>query len=193
MVGPVSKKSLPTVGPREEGLGRPTIMDPALAAKHGIDYVHLVVFAIDMDRVCELVDADEASVWPFGWEVFLTEVHLLGSLDIENEAHRAIVEDTCISILEEGPSAEGDEPALGSQLLFAVYDAVARGEWPADLRRLFQEWERGPDDLVRELEPLWKDAETEARDIAEAVQEIEIDPPLSPTTEDALEALVEVM
>ena len=189
MVGPVSKKSLPTVGPEQEGLGRPTIMDPALAAKHGIDYVHLVVFAIDMDRVCELVDQDEASVWPFGWEVFLTEVHMLGSIDITNEAHRALIEETCISILEEGPG----EPALGSQLLFAVYDAIARGEWPSDLRRLFHEWEQGPDELVRELEPLWKDAETEARDLAEAVQEIPIEPPLSPTTEDALEALVEVM
>jgi len=189
MLGPVSKKQLPTIGPGHDGLGRPTIMDPALAAAHGVDYVHLVVFAIDMDRVCELVDDDLTSVWPFGWEVFLTEVHMLGSIDIDKEEHRALIEATCISILEAGPG----EPALGSQLLFAVYDAVARGEWPADLHRLFDEWEQGPDDLVRELAPLWEDAETEARDLAEAVQEIPIEPPLSPTTEDALEALIEVM
>ena len=44
------KRALPqTVAPSK--LNLPTIMDRTLAQKHGAQYVHLVVFAIDIDRV----------------------------------------------------------------------------------------------------------------------------------------------
>ncbi len=189
MVARVSKKSLPTIEPEAEGLGHPTIMDPALAMQHGVDYVRVAVFAIDVDRVREHVEDDVDGVWPFGWEVFLTEVHLLGSVDIEDEAQRAMIEDACAAILEQS----GSELVFGAQLLFAVYDAIARGQWPAEMKAIFESWRGEPTELVEELAPLWSDPETEASDLAEACLEVALPIPLAPPARTALEAMVEVL
>ncbi|MBC7174127.1 MAG: hypothetical protein H5U40_16915, partial [Polyangiaceae bacterium] len=114
----MAKKPLPTMAPEDEGLGFDTIMDPALAMRWGIPYVHLAAFAIDLDRLREHVeDDDPEGIWPFGFEVFLTEMHLLGAIDPDEPDHLQIIEDICLGILDHGPD---EDPPLGSQIVFAV-------------------------------------------------------------------------
>lgn len=163
-------------------------MDPALAAKHGSLYVRLACFAIDVDRVRELTDVDPDGVWPFGWEVFLTEVWLLSTLDPDgDEAHRALIEDACLSVFDLGPG----EPPLGAQIIFSVYDAIHRGEWPESLRSIFGAWKEPPTDLLTELSPLWVEPDVEAADLALACLEAPLEIPVAPPTGQALTAMVE--
>jgi hypothetical protein len=172
----------------DQPLGRDTIMDPALAAKHGSLYVRLACFAIDVDRVRELTDVDPDGVWPFGWEVFLTEVWLLATLDPENdEAHGALLEDVCLNIFDLGPG----EPPLGAQIIFAVHDAISRGEWPESLRSIFASWKGEPTQLEEELAPLFGKPDVEAADLALACLEAPLELPVAPPTKHALEAMVE--
>lgn len=187
MVAPVTKKTLPVTDADDQPLGRDTIMDPGLAASHGVAYVHLAAFAIDVDRVRELTDMDPDGVWPFGWEVFLTEIYLLGTLDPDDDESRRMLDDLCLGILDIGPG----EPPLGAQIPFAVYDAVRRGQWPAELGSLFATWKSTPDDLVAELDPLWQEPEAEAADLALACLEASLVPPLAPPTIATLQAIVE--
>ena len=101
-------------------------MNAALAAKYGVAYVRLCAFAIDIDRAYAELEDDEAPAMaelPFGWEVFLTEAYLLRALPAASDAELGMIEETCLSILEQAP----DEQGYGSQLLFAVYDAIASG------------------------------------------------------------------
>lgn len=163
-------------------------MDPALAVKHGSLYVRLACFAIDVDRIRELTDDEPDSAWPFGWEVFLTEVWLLATLDPENEeAHRALLEDVCLNIFDLGPG----EPPLGSQIPFAVHHAIARGEWPESLRSIFASWKDEPSELEAELTPLFEEPDVEAADMALACLEAPLEVPVAPPTHDALLAMVE--
>lgn len=164
-------------------------MDPALARQHGVLYVHLAALAIDLDRIADAVEHEAEEDWPFGWEVFLTEVVLLAEVDPEQEAFRNLVEDLCTSALD----ASGDEVPLGAQVLFAVHDAVTRGDWPRELGELFDSWQDDADaSLAEELAPLWEDPEVAAADLAAACLKVELDPPIAPTTRVILEAIVEV-
>jgi len=173
------------VSAAQEGLGVQTIMDPALAARHGVPYVHLAAFAIDVDRVLELADdADDA--WPFGWEVFLTEVYMLAHLDPQREEHRALVEDVCLGLVETDPG----DALLGAQLAFAVYDAVHRGVWPASLGEVFRSWRARGARFVERLAPLWVDHEALARSLAQSCLDAPLEPPLAPPSRTALEAIV---
>jgi hypothetical protein len=175
----VSKKKLGVVSPASQGLGLPTIMDPELAGARGVRYVHLVAFAIDVDRVRDEVETEAMDPrWPFGFEVFLTEAWILEGLD--PRAERAIIETACASAMKKSTRTPGQ--LLGAQLPFAVYDAVARGALPDDLRPLFRAWKSPPRELMRELAPLWEDAEAEKRRLAKACLEVEMDPPLAPPT-----------
>ncbi|MFW5925164.1 MAG: hypothetical protein ACOCV4_03300 [Myxococcota bacterium] len=181
-------KRLPTIEPARERLGAPTIMDPDLAARHGVPYVHLAVFAIDVDRVRQLLEAQEADAeLPFAWEVFLTEVYLLTFLDLGDEGGRAMVEEACAPALEPGRAAH--EPPLGGQLPFAVYDAVARGEAPSELGDLFRRWRKRPEDLVRQLAPLWEDPAPHIAALADLCIDTPVDPPLAEPTARALDEL----
>jgi hypothetical protein len=186
----VVKKQLPTMAPEDEGLGYDTIMDPGLAQRWGVPYVHLVVFAIDLDRLRIETEADDdaESVWPFGWEVFLTEMHLLGLVDPDDPDHLALLEDVCLGVLEAGPS---EEPPLGAQVVFAVYDAVARGALPESLKGAFSSWKEPPTELLADLAPFFERPEVEAADLAMACLEVPMTPPLAPPTIDALEAMLE--
>ena len=182
------KRHLDITQADDQPLGRDTIMDPALAAKHGSPYVRLACFAIDVDRVRELTDQDPESIWPFGWEVFLTEVWLLSTLDPENEEpDRAMLEDVCLNIFDLGPG----EPPLGAQIPFAVHDAIHRGEWPESMRSIFSTWKGEPSELQKDLEPLFVEPEVEAADLALACLEAPLDPPMAPPTQHSLEAMVE--
>lgn len=182
------KKSLPTVRPEQEGLGLPTIMNAALAARHGVPYVRLVAFAIDVDRIREAVEEidDAESLWPFGWEVFLTEFHLSALLDPSDEAHLDLLED----VIEDLLSRQGDEIPYGAQLAFAIHDAVMREALPPALGDPFRRWKKRPKELVSSLDALFERADVEASDLAEACLEVELEPPVAPLVRDALEALV---
>ena len=175
---------LPTVGPEATGLGRPTIMDKALAERHGVPYVHLVVFAIDLDRMREVVEEEGGDTWPFGFEVFLTEVHMLGMLDPADEAHLELLEDVVASVLE------GDRDALGAFLPFAIHDAVRRGSLPERLASSFVGWKKKPSKLHAAIDALWNSPEVEAADLAMACLELELTPPLAPPVKDALESML---
>jgi hypothetical protein len=178
------RRTLPQAPVKAEGLGRPTIMDRALASRHGAAYVHLAVFAIDVDRVRDaLEDVDDPL--PFGWEVFLAEAYLIDRVDPADPEQRAMIEDVLLGILEGEPG----EPVLGSQLPFAAWDAIARGAWPDDLRKPFAGWKARPKQLVAELATLWPDAERHRRELARVCLETPMDPPLAPPTIEALEAM----
>ncbi len=173
------------VAPQEEGLGLPTIMDPELARAHGVRYVHLAAFAIDVDRIRDEVETEAMDPeWPFGFEVFLTEAWIVEGLD--PQAERTIIEAACVGAMNRSVDTPGQ--LFGAQLPFAVYDAVARGALPADMRDLFKAWKSPPRDLMDELAPLWGSADAEKRRLARACLEVAIEPPLAPPTVATLES-----
>ncbi|MFW5921464.1 MAG: hypothetical protein ACOCUS_06455, partial [Polyangiales bacterium] len=189
-------------------LGAPTIMDRALAARHGVPYVHLAVFAIDVDRVRELHEdlgawgghrepmagdpargraGEKAALgeepdWPLGGEVFLTEAYLLRYVDPTDEDQLQLVEDVCLGILE----LKQADVRLGVQVPFAVYDAVARGAWPKELERMFRPWKRRAEPLVKELSAMWERPEEQTARLAELCLDAPVEPPLADPTIEAL-------
>lgn len=179
------KRSLPRLEPAREGLGRPTIMDRALAARHGVPYVHAAVFAIDVDRVRDATESDD-DPRPFAWEVFLTARYLAWRCDPSDEATRSMLEDAVSAVLELPPSEEG---VLGSQLPFAVWALVARGTWPRELESWFRVWKKKPRDLEKDLEPLFAGSGDEERALARFALSVELDPPLAPPTREALTSM----
>jgi hypothetical protein len=181
----VPKKPLPVAGDEPAALGLSTVMDPALAARHGIAYVHLAVLAIDLDRAREGIEIDPAATeWPFGWEVFLTERYLLDHVD--PVAARTLLEDVCLGIVE----TRSREHKLGSQIAFAVHDLVRRGRFPAELGEPFRSWRSAPRDLVASLDRLFEEEDARARELATSCLELPIEPPFAPPTVAALEKLL---
>jgi hypothetical protein len=178
----VTKKKLSVVGPHEEGLGLPTVMDRALAQKWGIPYVHLAVFAIDVDRVREAIEEADETLWPFGGEVLLLVRYIHANLDPEH--HVELVEEACQHAMDR--SREG--MVLGAQMPFALYVLMARGDWPDASKSIFGAWSQEPKDLLESL----ADIEAEPDGLTELIDltlRLELDPPLSPPTEEALLAL----
>jgi hypothetical protein len=179
------KRTLPQLAERRDSLGRSTIMARALAARHGVPYVHAAVFAIDVDRIRDALDGPDDTL-PFGWEVFLTARYLAWRCDPEDDATRTMLEDAVQSVLELPPSDEG---VLGSQLPFAVWVLVARGDWPASVEAWLEAWKKKPKELAKELAPLFADAESNERTLARAALAVALDPPIAPPTREALESL----
>lgn len=178
------------VGPDEEGLGTPTIMNPVLAAKYGVPYVRLAAFAIDVDRVRVLYEHDERgdSSLPFGWEVFLTEAYLLENFDPERDVPRVLVEEVVLDVVDSTPNVE----VLGAQLPFALYDACARGTWPPAIAdQLRRAWTKLPEALVSDLAPFWSNVDAEVVRCAHAVLDAPLDPPPAPPTTDALRWMIQ--
>jgi hypothetical protein len=177
------KRSLP-LAPAQTGLGLPTIMDRDLVAAHGVKYVHLAVFAIDIDRVYWL--EPEHPTLPFGWEVFLTEWFLLAH-DPELEQERCdLLAAICGTLLDESPG----EPPLGGQIVFAIYDAVKRGALPEQLATLFSNWRNPPRELVTQLATLHARGADNARSLANHCLSVDIEPPLAPPTRETLQRIV---
>jgi hypothetical protein len=173
-----AKRSLPKVDPEQTSLGLPTIMDRDLVDSHGVQYVHLAVFAIDIDRVYWL--DPESTELPFGWEVFLTERFLLA-----HAAANELLESICMPLLEETPG----EPPLGGQIVFAIYDLSQRGELPESLRKLFFGWKKPPLELLEALAALHRD-EAALPALVEHCLEADLTPPLAPPTREALRKLL---
>lgn len=160
-------------------------MDRALAARHGVPYVHAVAFAIDVDRVRDAAEhLDDPR--PVGWEVFLTACYLEARCDPSDPTSRAMLEDAVVSVLELPPS---DEDVLGSQLPFAVWALAWRGIWPAEIDAWFRAWRKKPRALAAALEPLFLDRARVEPALAQFVVSMPIEPPLSPPTVDALAAM----
>ncbi|HJL17799.1 MAG TPA: hypothetical protein RMH99_19195 [Sandaracinaceae bacterium LLY-WYZ-13_1] len=177
-----SKKRLPSA-PRTEGLGLRTIMDPALAQRHGVPYVHLAAFAIDVDRVRDAVEGFD-DPRPFGWEVLLTEAYLQARFDpIRRPEQVLLFEDVVLSILE------GEPDALGAQLVFAIWDGIVRGRFPKRLEEAFAGWKTRPKELVKDLAKLWAEGEARVAALAAGCLDVPLEPPLAPPTREALEAL----
>lgn len=189
------KRVLPRARKGLAKLELPTIMDRALAAKHGPLYVHLAAFAIDVDRAFAelapddeddigLIDGGAADELPFGWEVFLTSARLR-ALDGADPLVLAMLEDTCSHVLDQAP----DEQGYGSQLVFAVYDAVERGALPKSVGDVFRAWRGRPKQLSRALDALWSEPVATLSTIAARVLAVAIDPPLAPPTRAVLEQM----
>jgi len=174
----MKRKSLPVAKPPQNGLGQPTIMNRELAAAHGVAYVHLAVFCIDVDRVYWL-DPESTSL-PFAWEVFLTEYYLLHA-----QPSAELVAAVVAELLEEAPG----EPPLGGQIAFAAYAAAERGALPPELKRLFTGWKRAPDDLLAQLAELHAHAPDTAKQLATHCLQAQLNPPLAPPTREALERI----
>ena len=116
-------------------------------------------------------DEDGAAA-PFAWEVFVTECYLLARVDPSIEAEHALIAHTCVTLLEQEP----DEQGYGSQLLFAVHDAIARGFFPADLNALFRAWRKRPKQLHKALHALWSNAARELANCADYCLSLPLDP-----------------
>ncbi|MDH5672179.1 MAG: hypothetical protein OEZ06_08520 [Myxococcales bacterium] len=180
-------KRLPQLGAAQAGLGQPTIMDVALAATHGVHYVHLAAFAIDVDRLYAHFEEREQQL-PFAWEVFLCERYLQLKWSQEDEdaaGDETMLEEICMGILEQPPQEQG----LGSQLLFAVYHGVQRGWLPASLKRVFHRWRSRPKQLLSALDRLSAGATDPLPELARRCLEAELLPPLSAPTRESLEAM----
>jgi hypothetical protein len=176
------RKPLPLIQTRQEGLGAPTIMDRALAEQHGSRYVQLAVFAIDVDRVCQAHSDNEAL--PLGWEVFVTEALLVALVDPTEEAQHSMLEDACLDLLVDQADAR-----LGSQLPFAVYDAVVRGVFPESLKPLFHRWRTPSKSLLRDLADFWQARDQALPKLVELCLNTPLSPPLAPPTVEALQKL----
>jgi len=177
---------LPAAPKARESLGLLTIMSRELAHRHGVDYVHIAAFAIDVDRAREGIEVDpEAIEWPFAWEILLTEAFLLQCVDPTREAHRQLIEDTCLEVFDHGPG----EPRLGDHVVFAVFDAVSRAAWPPDWEPIFEGWKAKPKALIDELSRLRSRGADLVSTLATGVLELPMEPPLAPSTQAALEAL----
>lgn len=146
------KKGLPVARPGDEKLGRATIMDRALAQRHGAPYVHLAAFAIDVDRVHRL-DLEQPAQ-PFAWEVFLTEMRLARFMDEASVDPTQMLEDMCLAVMDLPRSAGDAQGVLGAQLPFAIYAGVAHDHLPNALGHCFRSWKRPPLDLLEELAQL---------------------------------------
>jgi hypothetical protein len=177
-------RRLRTVGKEQTGLGLNTIMDRQLAKTLGAKYVHLAVFAIDIDRVYWL-DPERCDL-PFGWEVFLCEHEVLAQFDRESATDRELLAAMCANVLELPP---GESP-LGGQIVFAIYDAVKRGQLDLELWALFTLWKKKPDNLVASLAKLWETPSESAKRLAEHCLRVSLTPPLAAPTRASLEALV---
>lgn len=177
----MAKRALPQAPSGAERLGSPTIMERALAVKHGVPYVHLTVFAIDVDRVRVATD-DREDERPFGWEVFLTECYLLEEVDPRAEGTAALIEDVLLGILELPPGQE----VLGTQLPFAVWHAVRSQGWPEALTRALSGWKARPEPLGKDLDRLFAERDVERAALARMCLSVPLSPGLAAPTEAVL-------
>lgn len=179
------RRALPQVEPSAVGLGRPTIMERALAAQFGIRYVHLSVLAIDVDRV--FMETDDESTLDFGWEVMLCLGYILGALDAHDATTRSLLEDSAHHILGFAP---GDAP-LGSQLAFAVYVGARAQVLDPALLSGFHSWKKRPKQLELAAESFLSAPEPKLATYALHCLGKRLTTPLAPPSLAALQSMAE--
>ncbi|MFT3926757.1 MAG: hypothetical protein QM778_29700 [Myxococcales bacterium] len=189
----MTKKRLKVVEARNEKLGRPNIMDRALAHRYGTPYVYLVAFAIDVDRVHEL-DPQDGSL-PFGWEVWLVERYLTNlfvdfARGVLPSDPVQMVEHACLAVMDLPRVKPGQAAPFGSQLPFAVYAGVARKHLPNRLGDCFQTWKKPPVDLLDDLRTI--DVQTGGPErLVQFCLGSNVQPGLIQPVQDALRSLLE--
>jgi len=179
-------KRLKLIDPEAAKLGRATIMDRALAQRYGAAYVHLAAFAIDIDRVHRL--SPESASLPFAWEVFLTEVRVLRLLDEASTDPAPMLEETCLHIMDLPRRQPDPQGALGAQLPFAVYTAVAHGHLPSRLGQCFGSWKKPPTELIDAVAQQFARPELAER-LAGHCLGAALEPPLAEPVRATLEAI----
>jgi hypothetical protein len=185
----VSKnKRLELAAPDALKLGRPTIMDRALAQRYGAPYVHLAAFAIDVDRVHR--QSPESDARPFAWEVFLTELRILLLLEQAESDPTGMLEETCLQIMDLPRKQPDPQGALGGQLPFAVYTAVAHGHLPARLGHCFGAWKKPPLELIDAVAQQFASSGLGAQ-LAQHCLSAALEPPLAEPVRAALQQLAE--
>ena len=177
-------RQLKVVGARDSKLGQPTIMDRALAQRYGAPYIHLAAFAIDIDRVNQRF-GDQL---PFAWEVFMTELSVKRLMETAKHDPTPMLEDTCLAILDLPRPRHGELGALGGQLAFALYTAVARGIVPSRLGHCFAVWKKPPVEIIDDVAALER-TEGLAAELAQRCLEAQLEPPLVAPVRTALEEL----
>lgn len=180
------KKGLRVAKPGDQKLGSATIMDRALAQRHGAPYVHLAAFAIDVDRVHRL-ELDRPTQ-PFAWEVFLTELRLARFMDEATSDPAQMLEDMCLAVMDLPRPASDAQGVLGAQLPFAIYAGVAHEHLPASLGNCFHAWKKPPTDLLSELTELAARPGLGAQ-LARHCLQAQLTPPLAEPVRVALDAL----
>jgi hypothetical protein len=184
---PVSdRKRLSVLSPADTKLGRPTVMDRALAQQYGADYVHVAAFAIDVDRLRAAHEHDPSL--PFAWEVALTELRLVRLLDEVTNDPARLIEDMCLAVMELPRPADANSAAYGVQLPFAVYTGWARGLLPDSLEACFEPWKKLPEDLYADVTELLEEPGRVAT-IAKRCLALPLTPPLVPPVQAYLEKL----
>lgn len=186
----------------DEGLGIPTIMDKALAARWGPRYVRATAFAIDVDRierwvqvatqmatqratqrVTQEAQAVTTEIWPFGWEIFVTEKILSKIFDVTEQLDVELLE-TVVYAIHERVEAHGD--VLGAQWLFAVFDLVSRSIWPPAMLGPISGW-KTQSQLILSLDVLWSESLKSMVGLSERCLRINAIR-IAPTTRSLLEA-----
>ncbi|MCS6799122.1 MAG: hypothetical protein NZ898_11445 [Myxococcota bacterium] len=166
------------------GLGLPTIMSPALAARHGAPYVHAAVVAIDIDRIVATADEHDPT-WPEDWDVLLMAEAFDAILRPGSDpAHLELVEDWIADLLER--LDEGEPAPLGLHAAVAISLLWLEKRWPARLRASLDVWaqlaETARDNVLR----LRKAHPRIAARLASQCLAVRLDPPLAPITRDWL-------
>jgi hypothetical protein len=180
-------KRLKLVDPEATKLGRPTIMDRALAQRYGAPYVHLAAFAIDVDRVHHRQTPDSQAL-PFAWEVFLTELRIVRLLDEVTSDPSPMLEEVCLQIMDLPARQPDPQGVLGAQLPFAVYTAVAHGHLPARLGHCFSVWKKPPAELIDAVARQFASDGLGAR-LAQHCLDAALEPPLTPPVRAELTAI----
>ena len=153
-------------------------MDPALAQRYGPPYVHLAAVAIDLDRIAHaLTETQEC----YGAEVYLTALYLKRHFSPEITRDCALIEDTCLSVMER----EGE--IMGGQLPFSVHALVKAGSWENAWPVIFSAW-KNPRQLMDRYSEFWND-DAAAGQMAKRFLDCAVSPPIIEITVQFLQDL----
>ncbi len=160
---------------------RPTLLNRGLAASLGSPYVHLVILAIDLDRLSDVVDEV-----PRAWEVFLLARYLERLPKGEAEGLALATIDHAAEL-----AALGEDPCecLGAPLLLAFGDAAARGRLSTRLTASLAELGIDSRGLSKRMAPWHKQPHDLVRELAGRALTAPLTPPLAELSVRALEAL----
>ncbi len=176
----MNQPSLPMAGAKPS---RTTLLNRGLAASLGSPYVHLIILAIDLDRLSEVVDDV-----PRAWEVFLLSRYIgrLPKGEAEGLALATIDHAAELAALDEDPCE-----CLGAPLLLACGDAAARGHLSSRITASLAELGIDSRGLSKRLAPWHKQPNNLVRELTGRALDAPLAPPLAELSARALQALSE--